>query len=91
MSPFIFMPCECGKSIHIYIPKEKFFKEEIEVSGWQVEYSEKVRGEKFEESKRFAEKLNAEFVDAKSLEQVTCSNCGRVYSVSDLKQGTQEG
>lgn len=90
MSPFILLPCECGKSIHIYIPKEKFFKEEIEVSSWQIEYSEKVRAEKFEESKRFAEKLDAEFVDVRHSEKVTCSSCGKIYSVSDLKQASPE-
>ncbi len=88
MSPFIFMPCECGKSIHAYIPKEKFFKEKIDVSSWQEEYSEKVRAEKFEEAKRLAKRLKAEFVDAGDSENITCSECGKVYPVSELKQNT---
>ena len=88
MSPFIFMSCECGKSIHVYIPKEKFFKEQIDVSSWQEEYSEKVRAEKFEEAKRLAERLEAEFLDARDSENITCSNCGKVYPVSELKQET---
>ena len=88
MSPFIFMSCECGKSIHVYIPKEKFFKEKIEVSSWQEEYSEKVRAEKFEEAKRLAERLKAEFVDAGDSENINCLNCGRSYPVSELKQNT---
>ncbi len=88
MSPFIFMPCECGKGIHVYIPKEKFFKEKIDVSSWQEEYSEKVKAEKFEEAKRLAERLKAEFVDARDSENITCSNCGKVHPVSGLKQET---
>lgn len=85
----MFIPCECGKSIHVYIPKERFFKEEIEASGWQKEYSEKVRAEKFEEAKRLAERLKAEFVDAGNLEDVICSNCGKAYPVSELKGETR--
>ena len=88
MSPFIFMSCGCGKSIHVYIPKEKFFKEKIEISSWQEEYSEKVKAEKFEEAKRLAERLKAEFVDARDSENITCSNCGKTHPFSEFKEET---
>jgi hypothetical protein len=86
--PIIFMSCDCGRNIHVYIPKEKFFEVEINPSSWQAEYSEKVKAEKLEEAKRLAERLKAEFVDTKDLDHITCSNCGRVYSVWDFKTGT---
>lgn len=88
MSPFIFMACECGKSIHVYIPKEKFFKAKIDVSSWQREYSEKVKAEKFEEAKKLAERLKAEFVDARDSDNIICVNCGKVHPFSELKQET---
>ncbi|MGQ0793613.1 MAG: hypothetical protein ACT4NX_05925 [Deltaproteobacteria bacterium] len=82
--PIIFMSCECGNVIHVYIHKEKFFELEINPSSWQDEYSEKVKAEKVEELKKFADKLGAEFIDADG-DSITCSKCGRVIPVAELK------
>ncbi|GIW46821.1 MAG: hypothetical protein KatS3mg078_0698 [Deltaproteobacteria bacterium] len=84
--PIVFLHCECGCSIHVYVSKERFFRLEINPLSWQEEYSEKVRSEKIEEAKRFAKRLGAVFIDSGDSDNISCPKCERVYSVFDLKK-----
>ena len=49
MSPIIVTSCKCKpkKKIYVSIPREVYFKEDMANHDWQLEYSKKVKEEKY--------------------------------------------
>jgi uncharacterized protein YcnI len=49
MSPIIITRCKCEpkKNIYVSIPREVYFKEDMKNHDWQLEYSKRVKEEKY--------------------------------------------
>ena len=49
MSPIVITSCACNpkKKIYVSIPRELYFKEDIQNHDWQLEYSKRVKEEKY--------------------------------------------
>ena len=78
MSPIVITSCACNpkKKIYVSIPRELYFKEDIQNHDWQLEYSKRVKEEKY---KFYKENVISEgdiWIEYDKKE-VTCEKCNK--------------
>ena len=78
MSPIVITSCTCNpkKKIYVSIPRELYFKEDIQNHDWQLEYSKRVKEEKY---KFYKENVISEgdiWIEYDKKE-ILCKKCGK--------------
>ena len=78
MSPIVITSCACNpkKKIYVSIPRGLYFKEDIQNHDWQLEYSKRVKEEKY---KFYKENVISEgdiWIEYNK-EEILCEKCGK--------------
>ena len=78
MSPIIITSCNCSpkKKIYISIPRELYFKEGMQNHDWQLEYSKRVKEEKYEFYKENVISEGDIWIEYNK-EEIQCEKCGK--------------
>jgi len=77
MSPIIVTKCSCSEDkIYLSIPKEIYFNGRIDGKNWELEYSKKVKEEKYQFYKKNIKKNSDQWIEIEKKE-VFCKKCGK--------------
>ena len=82
MSPIIVLNCSCDKSRRIYvsIPRETYFKERVKNKEWQLEYSKRVKEEKYKFYKENVISSGDQRIEYEN-EKLVCKQCGKSIKI----------
>ena len=82
MSPIIITSCPCKpkKKIYVSIPREVYFKEDMANHDWQLEYSKKVKEEKYRFYKENVISEGDIWIEYDKKE-VICKECGKKLKI----------
>ena len=82
MSPIIIINCSCSPKSKLYInvPKEVYFKERIDTHDWQLEYSKKVKEEKYDFYRKNVLASGDHWIESGS-EAIICKKCGKTLEI----------
>ena len=82
MSPIIITNCSCKpeKKIYISIPREVYFKENMDNHDWQLEYSKKVKEEKYRFYKENVISEGDIWIEYDKKE-IICQECGKKLKI----------
>ena len=76
MSPIIITKCKCSdKKVYISIEKEKYFKGRIKDQNWELEYSKRVKEEKYQYYKENIKEKGDQWIETDKI-PVKCNRCG---------------
>lgn len=76
MSPIIITKCKCSdKKIYISIKKEEYFKDRIKGQSWELEYSKRVKEEKYQYYKENIREKGDLWIETDKLPLI-CTICG---------------
>ena len=82
MSPILVISCSCdnNRRIYISIPRETYFKERLDQKEWQLEYSKRVKEEKYEFYKKNVISSGDQWVEYDN-QQLKCGKCGKKIEI----------
>lgn len=82
MSPIIITNCDCDskKKIYISIPRELYFKENLENHDWQLEYSKRVKEEKYKFYKNNVISEGDIWIEYNN-KDIYCEKCGKKIKI----------
>ena len=82
MSPIIITNCKCDskKKIYISVPRELYFKEDIQNHDWQLEYSKRVKEEKYKFYKENVISEGDRWIE-NDKKDIICEKCGKKVKI----------
>jgi|TARA_B100000085_G_scaffold239010_1_gene228775 uncharacterized protein YcnI len=81
MCPIIVTKCKCSDdNIYLSVPKERYFQGRINSEGWELEYSKRVKEEKYQFYKQNIRKSHEQWSDLSEKEPI-CEKCGKKLKI----------